>query len=140
METPDRNGYAWRLRWRGVIGIILLALTLSSCGGSDGGARAAAAQFADALGRGDTAAAQAAFGTPWDIAGFMQNRMDDYGAAQSARVEQVETNGSTATAVLIWELERATIRSVWTLEQQGDGWAVTLPSMNANDLQVTPKE
>jgi hypothetical protein len=126
--------------WHALLGLALLALLLPACGGSDGGARAAAAQFADALGRGDTAAAQATFGTPWDIAGHMQQEMDHYGAAQSARVESVDARDTRATATIVWELERATIRSVWMLEQQGDRRVVTLPSMNTLEYEITPKE
>jgi hypothetical protein len=70
----------------------------------------------------------------------MEREMDRYGAAQSARVESVDASDTRATATIVWELERATIRSVWTLEQQGDGWVVTLPSMNTLEYEITPKE
>lgn len=135
MHTTVRNGGIWS----GLALLIAVLLLLSGCGGGDRGAQATAEQFAAALGRGDPAAARAVFGSPWDVEGHIANETGRFGAAQSAAVESVTVNGTTATVRTVWELERATIRNVWMLEQQGDRWVVVSPSMNAADRQVTEK-
>jgi hypothetical protein len=122
--------------------LLVLLLALSACGGSggggDSGARATAQQLADALGNGDAQAGQAVFGTPWDITNYIQSETSQFGAARSARVERVETEGTQGLAVTVWELEQATIRNVWILEQRGDQWVVTMPTMTGG-RDVTPR-
>lgn len=132
-------------RWVLLIPSTVLLLLLAGCDGPGGAgqgsaAQATADQFAAALGEGDTAAAQAVFGTEWDITTHMQNELHRFGPAQSAQIERIETNGSSATLHTVWELEGATVRNVWTMEQRGDRWLVMLPSLNAGDRQVTPRD
>ncbi len=128
-------------RWTRWMLIVLIGMLLVGCGGGrvNREARAAAEQFTEALAQGDLDAAKAMFGTPWDIRGFMTNRIRSHGEPQSATVESLTTGETTAQLVTVWELERATVQNVWSMSKQADGWRITQPSMNPDDMVITPK-
>ncbi len=128
-------------RWTRWMLVVLIGMLLVGCGGGrvNREVRATAEQFAAALAQGDSDAAKALFATPWGIAGFMTNRIRSHGEPQSATVVSITVKDGWAEFVTVWELERATVQNVWELEIHDEEWRLTGPSMNPNDMVITPK-